>query len=73
MPLKEGTSQAVIGENIGKEIRTLKKKSPDATDGEIKDQAVAIALTKAGVSKKNSIQGLAKKYMSKESLPKKQA
>lgn len=41
MPLKKGTSKKVIGENIAREIRAGKKK----------DQAIAIAYSKAGKSK----------------------
>lgn len=42
MPLKKGHSKKVIGENIGELIRS----------GRPKDQAVAIAMDKAGKSKK---------------------
>ena len=41
MPLKKGSSQDVIGHNIGKLI----------TEGYPRDQAAAIALKKAGRSK----------------------
>lgn len=42
MPLKKGSSKKVIGENIATEIRA----------GKPKDQAVAIAMNKAGKSRK---------------------
>lgn len=42
MPLKKGRSKKVISENIGELIRS----------GRPKDQAVAIAMDKAGKSKK---------------------
>lgn len=42
MPLKKGKSKKVIGENIATEIRA----------GKPKDQAIAIAMSKAGKKKK---------------------
>jgi len=42
MPLKRGKSKKVIGENIGELIRSGRKK----------DQAVAIAMSEAGLEKK---------------------
>lgn len=42
MPLKKGRSKNVIGENIAAEIKA----------GKPKDQAIAIAMSKAGKKKK---------------------
>lgn len=42
MPLKKGRSKKVIGENIATEINS----------GKPKDQAIAIAMSKAGKKKK---------------------
>ncbi len=53
MPLKEGKSKKVIGRNIATEIRA----------GRPKDQAVAIAFSKAGLSKKKSKRGTSNGYM----------
>ncbi|WP_196798169.1 hypothetical protein [Klebsiella aerogenes] len=42
MPLKKGKSKKVVGENIATEIKA----------GKPKDQAIAIAMSKAGKKKK---------------------
>lgn len=42
MPLKKGRSKKVIGENVATEIKA----------GKPKDQAIAIAMSKAGKKKK---------------------
>lgn len=47
MPLKKGRSKKVIGENIATEIKA----------GKPKDQAIAIAMDKAGKSKKKPKKG----------------
>lgn len=44
MPLREGSSQDVISENIAELVRS----------GKTRDQAVAIAMEKAGKSRKNA-------------------
>ena len=57
MPLKKGKSKAVISENIGEVVRAYKKKGtigtskPKSKKAAVK-QAVAIALSKAGKSRK---------------------
>ena len=57
MPLKKGKSQAIISENIGEVVRAYKKKGkigtskPKSKKAAIK-QAVAIAYSKAGKSRK---------------------
>ncbi|HBB6884840.1 TPA: hypothetical protein ON591_001461 [Citrobacter freundii] len=47
MPLKKGKSKKVIGENIATEIKA----------GKPKDQAIAIAMNKAGKGKKKQKKG----------------
>ncbi|MEG0868097.1 MAG: hypothetical protein RSD49_21575 [Hafnia sp.] len=47
MPIKKGKSKKVIGENIATEIKA----------GKPKDQAIAIAMNKAGKGKKKPKQG----------------
>ncbi|MEL7885061.1 hypothetical protein [Serratia marcescens] len=47
MPLKNGKSKKVIGENIATEIKA----------GKSKDQAIAIAMSKAGKGKKKPKKG----------------
>ena len=64
MPLKKGTSQAVVSSNIKTLVDDWKKKgsigsSHPATKGKAIKQAVAISLGKAGKSRKTPPRGLA--------------
>lgn len=57
MPLKSGKSKKVISENISETMRSYKKKGKIGTSrpkskAAAQKQAVAIALSKAGVPKK---------------------
>lgn len=57
MPLKSGKSKKVISENISETMRSYKKKGKIGTSrpknkADAQKQAVAIALSKAGVPKK---------------------
>jgi hypothetical protein len=64
MPLKKGTSQAVVSSNIKTRVDDWKKKgsigsSHPATKGKAINQAVAISLGKAGKSRKTPPRGRA--------------
>jgi hypothetical protein len=57
MPLKSGKSKKVVSENISEVMRSYKKKGKIGTSrpkgkAKAQKQAVAIALSKAGLSKK---------------------
>jgi hypothetical protein len=63
MPLKPGRSRKVVSENIGEMVRKYKKTgsigtSKPASKGKAVKQAVAIALSKAGKSRKMSKGGV---------------
>lgn len=71
MPLKTGRSKKVVSENIGEMVRKYKKTgsigtSKPASKGKAVKQAVAIALSKAGKSRKMKDGGVVREVMRKD-------